>query len=88
MMATAAAGEAGVVGSEDFGDELMAGSAGEAVIAAEEFDVGVANAAADEAEEGVAGFPARGGPADQSELAGGDVDGVHLDWDLALRRRL
>jgi len=63
----AAADPGGCVGFFDDSDEFMAGAAGEAVVAAEKFEVGVADAGEGDADEGLA-FGAAG-------TAGGfDVD--------------
>ena len=45
------AGERGGIGFDHFGDELVAGSSGEAVVAALQFEIGIADAAGEEAEE-------------------------------------
>ncbi len=51
----------GVSASDDFGDEFVAGSAGEAVVAALEFEIGVADAGGEQAQQGEAFGPRRNG---------------------------
>ena len=73
----AAAEQRGVVGFHDFAHELVAGHAGEAVVAALEFEVGVADAGGEEADKRVAGGARRQGHVAHGDEAVIEKDGEH-----------
>lgn len=73
----ALAGEVGITRGYYIGDELVAGYTGETVIAAKEFNIGVADAGEAEAQQGEALPEAGPWRFDKRNRAGGDVSGEH-----------
>ena len=78
----ALAGEGWSIGFDHFGDEFVAGSSGEAVVAALQFEIGIADAGHEEAEEGEPLGAGRDG-----QGAGGDCAILQMNCEHALYNR-
>jgi hypothetical protein len=70
------AGDA-LAGVHSFADEFVAGASGEAIVAAQEFDVGVADAREADADQHMARLRARHGRGADLDCAGFDVQRGH-----------